>query len=66
MPCRISSLAAIQSELLRGSCPFPSSLSKLLEVCESQAYPLHNEFNFTALILSIQPFQEAPSCCINV
>lgn len=57
--CGISSLAAIQSELSHGSCSLPSSLSKLLEVYESQTYSLHNEFNFTALILSIQPFQEA-------
>lgn len=64
--CRISSLAAIQSELLRGSCPLPSSLSKLLEVCESQTYSPHSKFNFTALILSTQPFQEASSCCIDV
>lgn len=32
--CGISSLAAIQSELLHGSCPLPSSLSKLLDVYE--------------------------------
>ena len=49
--CGISSLAAIQLELLHGSYPLPSSLSMLLEVYESQTYSLHNEFDFTALDL---------------